>query len=98
MSSCAIRHFRDEQKKHIRSKGTLSCFRWLLTTRKPRGRQQRERRKTKDLFSRTIAKHMLFKAQHYIYMLYRSEDVVPSASRAIGVSLRGKQITFFQER
>ena len=31
-------------------------------------------------------------------MLYRSEDVVPSASRAIGVSLRGKQITFFQER
>lgn len=97
MSSCAIRHLRDEQKKHIRSKGTLSCFWRLLATRKPRGRQQRERRKTKDLFSRTIAKHVLFKA-HYIYMLYRSEDVVPSASRAIGVSLRGKQITFFQER
>ena len=63
---------------------------WLLATRKPRGRQQRERRKTKDLFSRTIAKHMLFKAQHYIYMLYRSEDVVPLVSRTIGVSLRGK--------
>lgn len=44
----------------------------------------------KDLFSRTIAKHVLFKAQHYIYMLYRSEDVVPLVSRTIGVSLRGK--------